>query len=65
MKRPYVEPSSLLHGSPYKKLVDQYIDMLESKIKDQAEEIEKLENQQGSQRLRELQIKWSNGELEN
>ena len=65
MKRPYVEPSSLLHGSPYKKLVDQYIDMLESKIKDQAEEIEKLENQQGSQRLRELQIRWANGELEN
>ena len=65
MKRPYVEPSSLLHDSPYKKVIDQYIDMLESKIKDQAEEIKRLENQQGEQSLRELQIKWVNGELEN
>jgi len=58
MKRPYLEPSSLLHGSPYKKVIDQYIDMLESKIRDQAKEIKRLENQQGEQSLSGRMENW-------
>ena len=42
MKRPHLDISSLLRSNPYIKLIDQYIQMLENKIKEQSKKLQNL-----------------------